>query len=123
MKVTHEKIVRASNALDKLRDEKMSNDAAMKLFALKKTLATPFEFYSEREKTLCTQSGGKLSGNTLVFDKGMEEQRIKFITGMNELNAMETELDWTPCVIKDDISMSWGVAYDLSDFVSFEKGE
>ena len=123
MKVNYEKIIRANNALDKLRDEKMSNDSARKLFLLKKLLAEPFEFYSEREKKLCLQSGGRLQGNTLVFDKNMEEQRNSFINGMNELSAMETELEWETCIIKDDIQMSWGVAFDLSDFVSFEKGE
>ena len=123
MKVSYETIVRANNALDKLRDERMSNDSARKMFALKRLLAEPFEFYSEREKNLCKQSGGKLQGNTIVFDKSMDEQRIAFVNGMNELNAMETELDWEPCVINDDIQMSWGIAYDLSEFVSFEKGE
>ena len=123
MKVTYEKIVRANNPLDKLRDERMSNESASKLFLLKKVLATPFEFYSDREKTLCAQSGGKLNGNTLLFGKGMDDQRIKFVNGMNELNAMETEVDWDPCIISDDIPMSWGIACDLSEFVSFERGE
>lgn len=92
MKVTQGEAVKATVALQSLRQKSMNSQTAFALFRLKKALSEIVEFQAEQEVALAKELGGEANeyGQIVLKD---DEARAEYSRRHRELVNVECEVD------------------------------
>ena len=114
------KIINAYQFIESLsNNDKFSCDILWELFQLKKKLQPHVDFFNERTEAIRTKyipladENGQLTGEPLQ----------DYVTELNELNAMEKDIDIEKFTVKlgDIPGLTLKMMESLEDFIDFEK--
>lgn len=116
---TTAKVVKATQALDEIRGQKVSKQTAKNLYHLRKTMGETVDFYMEQIGEVCNRLGLEMTPEGVVRFEDDTEKRDQFVKELGELEKLEIEIDCEPVDLSmEDIKISEQFVEATAEFIN-----